>query len=121
MKQLNKLVVTNYLIINIRRLNHIIFNTLYQRCARADQPKIPLSSKIWKNPPCPAKPDPLLPSRRVKLGEKILGFFREFSGKFRVLGKFRGFFVIFREISLNLVKIRQKQGFSGFRHKKLTP
>ena len=57
-----------------------------QRCTRGDQPKIPLSSKIWQNPPCPAKPDP------PPLGEKYLVFFREISGKFRV----------FREISLNL-------------------
>ena len=43
--------------------------------------KTTLSSKKLAKPPCPAKPDP--PIRRVKLGGKFLGFFREFFGKFR--------------------------------------
>ena len=50
----------------------------------------PPVKNFWEIPPCPAKPDP---HRRAIRGEKFLGFFREFSGKFRVFRKFWGIFV----------------------------
>ena len=56
-------------------------NPLSQRCARGLDQKNPCRRKFW-NPP------PIANFRR----RKFLGF----------LGKFRGFFVIFREISFNL-------------------
>ena len=61
-----------------------IINMYTAEIHKGDQPKIPLSSKILKNPPLSSEPGPPL-RRRAKPAGKFLGYFEELSGKFSVI------------------------------------
>ena len=61
---------------------------------KGDQPNIPLSSKIWKNPPCRAKPDPHPPNEPRPQG------FRVFRVNFGDFSEFPWFNYDYSEIAL---------------------
>ena len=69
------------------------------------QPKTPLSSKKLAKPPLSGEAGPP-PHCRAKRGDKILGFFREFSGKFRefsvIFGNFPVIFSFNHDLKLDL-------------------